>query len=292
MTDRPLLDDFQRAIDELRTNPLLSPALKRGEVQLSALSVETIVSLMKLDAGYYFLLAAAGLNRTSLKKAAATEEAKIVTAPKRKAFAVKERLPVRKMFADVVSSAVALRRGDLDRKSRGGIEGLFRERLAEEGIGVLMSPPVRQVPGILISKRKPDGVYPDPSSGQPPILYLEIKNVRRVADDIQKRLYEIAEASLEMKFLYGALRLNGLALRNTKEVLSAPEPIRERMRDQITKALPVVVVLMLCSRAEAERYRPGAQAFVDRVFFQEEIEECLSFLRETLDRHGQGKPPV
>jgi len=114
---------------------------------------------------------------------------------------------------------------------------------------------------------------------------LEIKNVRRVADDIQKRLYEIAEASLEMKFLYGTLRLEGLALQSTKEVLSAPEEIRKRLRDQITQALPVVVVLMLCSSAEAERYRPGAQAFVDRVFFQEEIEDCLAFLRDTIARH-------
>jgi len=36
---------------------------------------------------------------------------------------------------------------------------------------------------------------------------------------------------------------------------------------------------MLCSKVEAERYRDGAEAFVDRVFFEEEIEECLEFLR-------------
>lgn len=290
MTERPLLDDFQRAIEELRSHPLVAPVLKRGEVNLGALTVDAIVSLMKIEAGYYFLIAAAGLTRTTLKKAAASEEAKINAPPKRKAFAVKQRLPVRKPFADIASSAVALRRGDLDRKSRGGIEPLFRERLKEEGIGVLMSPPVRQVPGILIGKRKPDGVYPDPSSGDPPIIYLEIKNVRRVADDIQKRLYEVAEASLEMKFLYGALRLEGLSLKSTKDVLAAPDEIRQRLRDQITLALPVVVVLMLCSRVEAERYRSGAQAFVDRVFFQEEIEDCLTFLRETLARHGGVEP--
>jgi hypothetical protein len=46
--------------------------------------------------------------------------------------------------------------------------------------------------------------------GQP---LLEIKNVQRVADDIQKRLYEIAEASVEMKTLYGLLRLRGLNVR-------------------------------------------------------------------------------
>ncbi len=288
MTDRPLVDDFQRSIEDLRADPLLAPVIKRGEVNLSSLTLDTVAQLMKIDAGYYFLIAAAGLNRTSLKKAAAEDEAKIVVPAKRKAFAIKERLPVRRLFADVASSAVALRRGDLNRKSRGGIEALFRERLAEEGIGVLMSPPVRQVPGILIGRRKPDGVFPDPATGEPPILYFEIKNVRRVADDIQKRLYEIAEAALEMKFLYGTLLVEGLALRTTKDVLAAPQEFRERLRARITQALPVVVVLMLCSRSEAERYRPGAEAFVDRVFFQEEIEECLSFLRETIARH---RPP-
>ncbi len=287
VAERPLLQDFQRAIEELRSHPLISPLLKRGEVNLGALSIEAVAELMKLDAGYYFLIAAAGFNRTSLKKASVSDEAKIVTQSKRKAFAVKERLPIRKAFADVVSGAVALRGGDLDRKSRGGIEPLFRQRLAEEGIGILMSPPVRQVPGILIAKRKPDGVYPDPATGAAPIIYLEIKNVRRVADDIQKRLYEIAEAALEMKFLYGDLRLEGFALKSTKDVLGAPDAFRARLRAQITQALPVVVVLMLCSRTEAERYRAGAQAFVDRVFFQEEITECLEFLRETIARHPQ-----
>jgi hypothetical protein len=141
------------------------------------------------------------------------------------------------------------------------------------------------VPGILIAKRKPDGVFPDPAAGHPPVLYFEIKNVRRVADDIQKRLYEVAEASIEMKFLYGALHIEGLALEATKDVLAAPQAFRERLRAQITQALPVVVVLMLCSRAEAERYREGAEAFVDRVFFQEEIEDCLTFLRDTVARH-------
>lgn len=287
MTERPLVDDFERSIEDLRSNPILLPHVKRGEVHLGSLTLDAVAQLMKVEAGYYFLIAAAGLNRTSLKKASAGEEAKIVTAAKRRAFAIKERLPVRKSFADIASSAVALRRGDLNRKSRGGIEALFRERLVEEGIGVLMSPPIRQVPGILIGRRKPDGVYPDPAVGSPPVLYFEIKNVRRVADDIQKRLYEIAEAAIEMKFLYGALRIDGLSLQTTTEVLAAPHPFREKLRGQIVGALPVVVVLMLCSRLEAERYRDGAQAFVDRVFFQEEIEECLSFLRDTIAQHGK-----
>jgi hypothetical protein len=147
-----------------------------------------------------------------------------------------------------------------------------------------MSPPVRQVPGVLIGKRKPDGVYPDPATHAAPRVYLEIKNVRRVADDIQKRLYEIAEASLEMKFLYGALRLEGLGLQSTRDVLENPSPLRRRLREQIVSARPTVVVLMLCPRSEAERYREGAEAFVDHVFFQEEIDACLACLKVAIER--------
>jgi hypothetical protein len=62
-------------------------------------------------------------------------------------------------------------------------------------------------------------------------------------------------------------------------VLENPGVLRARLRGQILQARPTVVVLMLCARADAERYREGAEAFVDRVFFQEEIEECLAFLK-------------
>lgn len=48
-----------------------------------------------------------------------------------------------------------------------------------------------------------------------------------------------------------------------------PELIRERLRAQVTASRPTVVALMLCSRSEAERYRKGAETFVDRIFFQE-----------------------
>jgi hypothetical protein len=284
--ESPHLDEFRRRIEELRGNNLIAPLLKRGELHFEPLSLDNIVALLRDDVAYYFLIAAAGLNRTSLRKATEHEEARIVAPAKRKAFAVKSRLPLRKAFADVASSAIALRRGDLDRRSRGGIEALFRERLVVEGIPILMSPPVRQVPGILIGKRKPDGVYPDPATHAPPLVYLEIKNVRRVADDIQKRLYEIAEAAIEMKFLYGNLRLEGLGLSSTREVLSSPSSIRQRLREQITRAKPAVVVLMLCSRVEAEKYREGAEAFVDHVFFQEEIDECLAFLKAASRSHA------
>ena len=78
---------------------------------------------------------------------------------------------------------------------------------------------------------------------------------------------------------YGALRLEGLALTSTKQVLENPGSLRARLREQIVRARPTVVVLMLCSREDAARYREGAEAFVDRVFVQEEIEECLAFLK-------------
>lgn len=279
MAETPALDEFRRQIEGLGRNPTVAPLLKKGRVRLGDLSRQEIADLLKDESAYYFLIAAAGLNRTSLKKAAADETAKIVAKPLRKAFAVEKRLPVTATFADVVNAAVVLRRGDLDRRSRGEIEGLFRDRLAAEGIPLLMSPPVRQIPGILIGKRKPDGVYPDPALGHPPAVYLEIKNVRRVADDIQKRLYEIAEASLEMKFLYGDLELQGLGIADTKVVLEQSSDLRAKLRERIQASRPAVVVLMLCSKLEAERYREGAEAFVDRVFFQEEIEDCLSFLR-------------
>jgi hypothetical protein len=111
-------------------------------------------------------------------------------------------------------------------------------------------------------------------------VYLEIKNVRRVSDDIQKRLYEIAEASLEMKLLYGTLELRGLGTPDTRTVLEQCSELRAKLRSQIRTSRPTVVVLMLCSKLEAERYREGAEAFVDRLFFQEEIDDCLAFLRE------------
>jgi hypothetical protein len=279
VTDSPELDDFRRRIEKLASHKLLSRLVKRGEVHFKQLTLDDVAALMGDEVAYYFLIAAAGLNRTTLKKATEHEEAKIVAKAQRRAFAVKSRLPLRRPFAEVASSAIALRAGDLSRKSRGAIESLFRERLKAEGIPILMSPPVRQVPGILIGKRKPDGVYPDPDTHAAPLVYLEIKNVRRVADDIQKRLYEIAEAAIEMKFLYGALRLEGIGLTSTKEVLENPGSLRARLREQIVRARPTVVVLMLCSREDAERYREGAEAFVDRVFFQEEIEDCLSFLK-------------
>ncbi|MFN8093279.1 MAG: hypothetical protein U0599_13855 [Vicinamibacteria bacterium] len=283
MTENPDLDEFERQVDELKRHPLLRAHIKRGEVHFQELPLAEVDQLVRSgDAAYYFLMAAAELTRTTLKKATKDPEAGIVAVRQRKAFALKKRLPTRQQFDKVAHTAVALRAGDLGRRNRGFAEQLFRDRLKAESIPILMSPPVRQVPGLLIGKRKPDGVYPDPLSGQPPIVYLEIKNVRRVADDIQKRLYEIAEASLEMKFLYGNLSLQGLGITDTRQVVDALPQLRASLRAQITATPPVIVVLMLCPAAEAERYRQPAEAFVDRVFFQEEIEECLAFLKKLI----------
>lgn len=283
MTENPDLEDFARQVQDLRRHPLLKARFKKGEVQFHELGLDDVDQLMRTgDAAYYFLMAAAGLTRTTLKTATKGPEAGIVTAKRRRAFAIQKRLPKREQFDKIAHIAVALRSGDLGRRARAFAEQLFRERLKAENIPILMSPPVRQVPGLLIGKRKPDGVFPDPSTGQAPIVYLEIKNVRRVADDIQKRLYEIAEASLEMKFLYGRLSLQGLGVTDTRQVLGAAPRLRAELRAQITATPPAVVVLMLCPRAEAERYREAAEAFVDRVFFQEEIEECLAFLKQTI----------
>jgi hypothetical protein len=279
MTDTPEFDDFKAELRKLKGHKAFKPLLLRGEIQLGKLSLAETAALLLEDAARYFLLAAANLNRTQLKKAMRDPESTIVEKKLRQAHVVKQRLPLKASFDEVVARAESLRRADLGRKQRGGVEALFRERLAAEKIPILMAPPIRAVPGILVSRRKPDGVWPDPSQNLPPQVYLEIKNVRRVADDIQKRLYEIAEASLEMKLLYGNLHLKGFGLTSTTIVLDQRPALRAKLRKQILNARPAVVALLLCPRSEAERYRPGAEAFIDRLFFQEEIDECLEFLR-------------
>jgi hypothetical protein len=282
----PLLKDFRKRITGLAGSSILSPHIRGDEIQLANLTLDEVGELIQDEAGYYLLIAAAGLNRTSLKRAMKEPDAQIVSARQRKAFAIRKRLPTSGSFQATAETSAALREADLRRKGRGEVEQLFRERLKEEGIPVLMSPPTRRVPGLLIGKRKPDGVYPDPESGRPPKLYLEVKSIRRVADDIQKRLYEIAEASLEMKAIYGDLRLEGLRVTDTSTVECSPD-LRARLREQITASDPVVVALFICPRNEAERYRLGAETFIDRIFFQEEIRDCLDFLKETIEQYEE-----
>jgi hypothetical protein len=291
MTETPELDQLKVELRSLRAHPLLKKLVRRNRVRLGELGVEAVATLMLQETAKYFLLAAAGLNRTALKRATRDPETAIVERKLRQAYAVKRRLPVDASFDDVIARAEVLRRGDLGRKARGGIEALFRQRLITEDIPIRMAPPIRAVPGILVSRRKPDGVWPDPSSGQPPLVYLEIKNLGRVADDIQKRLYEIAEASLEMKLLYGDLDLRGLAIPSMERVLTGADEIRKRLRAQIVGVRPAVVALFLCKKAEAERYRAGAEAFIDRLFFQEEIDECLAYLREITSSRTSSSVP-
>ncbi|MCZ7684430.1 MAG: hypothetical protein M5U28_38960 [Sandaracinaceae bacterium] len=278
--ERPAVEEFRRQVEELRRHPDLKSVIKKGEVHFVDLSLEQVRRLFDDSTGYYFLMAAAKLTRTTLKKAAADERRRIVRKEDRRAHAVQEALPHRRAFEEVAAGAVAIRTADLRRMHSGGVEQLFRDRLIAEKIPIVMQPPIRAVPGILIGRRKPDGVYPDPATDAAPVVYLEIKNIRRVSDDIQKRLYEVAEASLEMKLIYGGLELRGLNVRSLREVGERAAEIRAAVREQIRKSRPYVVVLMLCSKVEAERYRDGAEAFVDRVFFEEEIEECLAFLRQ------------
>lgn len=283
MPDLPELEDFAERLRQLRaSDPLQSHINSAGDIYLSKLTVEEIKALADLDEGYYFLMAATGLNRTALKKAMESADLQVVKRESRRAQAIRNLLPTSRSFDEVARKAVAERRQHLSRRRRGSIEQLFRERLEEEGIPLAMSPPRRVVPGALIENRKPDGVYPDPATGESPRLYLEIKNIRRVRDDIQKRLYELAQASLEMKLLYGDLMFRGLASGVVLDGSTRPLA-REKLRNMVQQSSPAVVGLFLCPRDQAERYRAGAEAFVDRLFFQEEVEECIAFIRRITD---------
>lgn len=275
-------DDFVHRLRSLKEDPLFRRLLKKGIVNLRALSEKDIDALCRRedDAAFYFLMAAAGLSRTKLKKAQEDPGVKIASRGMRRAFALKQYLPPKCTFDAVLETAAALRAPDIGRMGSGDVERILRERLIEEGIPIAMAPPIRGVAGVLTrANRKPDGVFPDPATGLAPRVYLEIKRVNRVSDDIQKRLYEIAEVSLEMKTLYGQMALIGLNLARTEGVLENAR-LRGRIRKQIVNSLPVVVALLICGKAEAEPYRAGAQAFVDRVFFQEEIDECIEFLQK------------
>ncbi len=280
------VEEFRKKLEALRTHTAVRPHLRGDKLATGQMKTEVLGELIRLDEGYYFLIACASLTRTSLKGAMKEPDTQLVTPALRKAHAIAERLPTRVSFSASVDKAVALRERDLVRKKGGGTEGLFRDRLAAEGIPIAMSPPLRRVPGLLVAQRKPDGVYPDPDTKLPPRIYLEIKKVRRVADDIQKRLYEIAEVSLEMKLLYGDLRLEGFSLTSLDDVSGNAE-LRSRLRVRIAASPPVVVALLLCPQAEAEKYREGGQAFIDRIFFQEEIDECIGFLRDAVGQANE-----
>jgi hypothetical protein len=278
----PDLDEFTRRIEELRRNRQIKRCTtKKDGVALRELRLEELTDLMEDEAGYYFLSAAADLDRTALKAGIAAPEAQLVEARLRRAYVVQLRLPVRASFEELARTAIAHRARDLRRRGRAQVERLFRDRLKAEGVPIFMSPPNRRVPGLLIDYRKPDGVYPDPATGLPPKLYLEIKNINRVSDDIQNRLYEIAETSLEMKILYGNLIIRGFN-QSTTENIAGNTKLKTALRARIEACPPKVVAFFICRRSDAERYRPGAEAFIDRLFFQEEVDECIRFIAEVI----------
>ncbi|MEO5727122.1 MAG: hypothetical protein ABI134_36415 [Byssovorax sp.] len=68
MTSNPALDEFERQLLALRKHKFLAPHMKREEIHLGALTREEIADLAREEVAYYFLIAAAGLNRTSLKR--------------------------------------------------------------------------------------------------------------------------------------------------------------------------------------------------------------------------------
>ena len=279
----PELRALERDLLELRRHPVLGQAFDRsGRVVFADLVLEDVAALLADSAASLLLLAAAGLNRTALRSGVLAPDAQLVAPPLRRAFVVKSQLPPAADFATVVELALQRRAGTLGRNVNAATETLFRDRLAFEGLPIRMRG--AWTSGLLIDRRKPDGVFPDPDTGAPPRLYLEVKKVNRVRDDIQKRLYEIAEVSLEVKFLYGRLQLSGLGLGHLLGDAER-EDARAALRDQITASQPRVVALLICRDEELEvarRYRPRAESFIDRVFFADEIDDCLAYLSDVV----------
>lgn len=251
-----------------------------GRINFSKLSLDDLATLLGDPTASLLLMAAADLNRTALRAGIEQSHARLVAPILRRAFVVQSKLPPTADFDAVVGLALQRRAGTIGRTSSAATETLFRDRLAFEGLPIRMKGGYTS--GLLITRRKPDGVYPDPDTGLAPRLCLEVKKVNRPRDDVQKRLYEIAEVSMELKFLYGDLRLRGL---NLAELLTdgCRPAAQDQLRRQITAASPVVVALLLSELEHVgylRRYQAGIEAFVDRVFFADEIDECLSFLSE------------
>lgn len=276
----PDLRTLERQLRALAKNAHLAPLIHDGEARLGDLNLEQVAELLADDHGAELLMAAAALNRTELRAGITSTDALLVAPPLRRAYVVRSKLPSSANFETLVELALQKRRATLGRSENAATETLFRERLEFEGIPLRMRSAYTR--GLLVDRRKPDGVYPDPDTGAAPELYLEIKKINRVADDIQKRLYEIAEVSLELKFVYGQLQLTGLNLTS----LLGPDQRTEALtalREQIVDVRPIVVALLLCPLEQVERvrtYRDRAEAFVDKLFLADEIEECIAFLAE------------
>jgi hypothetical protein len=280
---QPELRALEDELNALRRHRLLAPVIdKGGRIRFSDLALEHVAELLGDAAASLFLLAAADLNRTALRSGTSAPDAQLVAVPLRRAFVVRSQLPRDADFSTVAELALQRRAGTLGRNANAATETLFRDRLAFEGLPIRMQG--AWTSGLLVDRRKPDGVFPDPASGHAPQLCLEIKKVNRVRDDIQKRLYEIAEVSLEVKFLYGRLELSGLGLNDLLEA-SQRDEARAALRQQVVAVQPTVVALLICRTEELEiarRYRPGIEAFIDRLFFADETDACLRFLNDVI----------
>lgn len=103
----PELDDFRRRIETLRQHSALKPWMDGDRVALGGLTLPQIVGLLADDAGYYFLIAAAGLNRTTLRRGMSDPEAQVVAPVQRRAYVVRTTLPTTGSFDAVASSAVS-----------------------------------------------------------------------------------------------------------------------------------------------------------------------------------------
>lgn len=278
---QPELRALERELDALRQHRLLASHLDdQDRLDLSALRLEDIAAMLSEAAASLLLLAAADLNRTALRAGMEQPDAQIVRQALRRAFVVRSQLPPTATFSTLSELALQRRAATLGRNANAATETLFRDRLVFEGIPIRMHG--AYTAGLLAERRKPDGVYPDPDSGLAPQLYLEIKKVNRVRDDIQKRLYEIAQVSLEMKLLYGGVRLAGFEHATLLDD-DARAVARDALRAQIVRSAPVVVALLICRTEEldiARRYRPRIEAFIDRLFFADEIEEWIEYLAQ------------
>lgn len=118
----PELDEFRRQVALLRSDPAIDATRQgNGRYALAQLSLDEVTRFLRdTGCGYYFMLAATQLNRTSLKRATHDDEAQLVSPRSRKSFAVRSRLPVSGDYDAIAEKATALRAGDLQRKARGG----------------------------------------------------------------------------------------------------------------------------------------------------------------------------
>jgi len=94
VVENPELVDFRKRLERLIKGKPIKRISKGRRLHLRELSLDEVAKLITAEEGLYFLQAAAGLTRTSLKKAQSAPEADVVHRSLRRAFAIKQRLPV------------------------------------------------------------------------------------------------------------------------------------------------------------------------------------------------------